>query len=836
MAEGERPTEESVRVLAARRLVPGRGGNAALDRLADFAARLLGSSSAQVSLLTDVQHVASGAGLAEGAIGSTGPLGESLCTVTLRSGEPLVVEDATTDERVAGLAPVTSGTVGSYLGVPLMTEDGQAVGALCVFDPEPRSWSEEDVVLLEQLAGPVAAELTLAALTTEHEAERVVWELAFDAAGIGAFDWDLRTGELRWDDRLLGLFGHDSTTFGGTIEAFNDVVHPDDRARVTAALESAIESCSEYTAEYRIVLPDGGLRWITAQGRALPGADGTAVRLLGAAFDTTALLEGEAHVQRVLEAMPSAFFHVDDDWRFTYVNAEGERLLGRSRDELVGGNLWELFPDAAGGDFGALYRRAVATGEPVAFDAFYPEPLNGWYEVRAWPGPDGVAVYFNDVTARREVEAQAQRAAQRNELLAAVAAELTQTLDVEQAVGRLASLVVPALADWCLVTLVGDDTHPDWRRRLTDVGGAHAEPGERPLLERYTTLRLPELTDDSLVARALRTGRRVVVRTGAQAVADTALRPSEAQELLRRLDPASFAVIPLPGRDRTVGLLTAARTRSRPGFLDDDVDTLGEVADRAGLAVDNARLFSQQRDLATALQRSLLTPPLESEHVEVEVRYVPATSAAQVGGDWYDSFLQDDGATVLVIGDVIGHDTAAAAAMGQVRSLLRGTAAHTGGGPADILRGVDRVMRTLQVDTTATAVVARLEGTEPSAPTRLRWSNAGHPPPMVVTPDGAVQALGAPESDLLLGLDPTTARTEHVMPLQSGATVLLYTDGLVERRGQSLDLGLKLLRDTLTEVAGADVDLATLCDQTLHRMRPDRPDDDVALLAIRLRG
>ena len=105
---------------------------------------------------------------------------------------------------------------------------------------------------------------------------------------------------------------------------------------------------------------------------------------------------------------------------------------------------------------------------------------------------------------------------------------------------------------------------------------------------------------------------------------------------------------------------------------------------------------------------------------------------------------------------------------------------------------------------------------------------------MVLTPDGGVHALGSPESDLLLGLDPATTRVEHVAPLQPGATVLLYTDGLVERRGQSLDVGLQLLRDTLIELAGADVDLATLCDVTLHRMRPDRPDDDVAIVAVRL--
>jgi serine phosphatase RsbU (regulator of sigma subunit) len=383
------------------------------------------------------------------------------------------------------------------------------------------------------------------------------------------------------------------------------------------------------------------------------------------------------------------------------------------------------------------------------------------------------------------------------------------------------------------VTLVSEDTHQDWRRRLTDVGGHHADVTMRPVLEEYTACRVRELTDDSIVARVLRTGQPVVLRRQTEDLPDQVLRDPVARELLRSLDPAAFAVVPLLGRDKIVGLLTVARTRERPGFDDEDVETFRQIAGRAGLAVDNVRLFTQQRDLASTLQHSLLTSPLQSDELEVEVRYVPATSAAQVGGDWYDSFRQDDGSTMVVIGDVVGHDTAAAAAMGQMRSLLRGIAAYTGGGPSDVLRGVDRVMRTLQVDTTATAVVARIERTAAGA-TQVRWSNAGHPPPMVLTPDGGVHALGSPESDLLLGLDPTTSRTEHVAPLEPGATVLLYTDGLVERRGQSLDVGLQRLRDTLVDLTGPGVGLATLCDATLNRMRPDRPDDDVALVAVRV--
>ena len=268
---------------------------------------------------------------------------------------------------------------------------------------------------------------------------------------------------------------------------------------------------------------------------------------------------------------------------------------------------------------------------------------------------------------------------------------------------------------------------------------------------------------------------------------------------------------------------------------DGDFATVKEVASRAGLALDNARLYAEQRSLAAGLQRSLLTEPPQPDHCEIVTRYVPAAEIASVGGDWFDAFLQADGATMLVIGDVVGHDTEAAAAMGQVRALLRGIAWHSGAGPAEVLSGLDAAMEGLQVGTTATAVVARLEQTESEREQglcRLRWSNAGHPPPMTVLPDGRVGVLSAPEADLLLGIDPRTARTETQVVLDRGATVLLYTDGLVERRGQNLDEGLARLRSTLSEVAA--LPLKELCNALLKLMLPEQAEDDVALVAVRL--
>ena len=543
---------------------------------------------------------------------------------------------------------------------------------------------------------------------------------------------------------------------------------------------------------------------------------------------------GPAAVLRVLDSMLVAFFHLDRQWQFVFVNAEAVRVLGQPRDQLVGRTLWEMFPATVEGQVETEYRAALTSGEPRTFETFYPAPLNAWYEIRALPGADGLAVYFVDVTARKAAQRVAEEAAERSALLAQVSAELSTTLESQVAVGRLARLVVPALADWCLVSLVAD-TAPGQPVRLREVGGWHVDEHARPLLARYAQVRQAAMTEESFVVQAVRTGRVQIVPVDVPAWVRQVVSPGEAQELLAELAPAAGAVFPMLAGERTVGVLTLYNSAARGRFTAQDIDTATEVAARASTALHNAHLFAQQRRLSEGLQRSMLTEPPQPDHLQIVVRYEPAAQEAQVGGDWYDAFLQPDGATMVVIGDVIGHDTAAAAAMGQLRALLRGIAARHNEGPAQVLAGVDQVMQTLQVDTTASVIVARLEQTEDERErgvTRMRWSNAGHPPPMVINPDGSILVLPELEADLLLGIDPNSERGESVLTLDRGATVLLYTDGLVERRGQSLDDGIAQLQHTLLQVADRSLD--RLCDEVLARMLPEQPEDDVAIVAVRL--
>jgi stage II sporulation SpoE-like protein/PAS domain-containing protein len=519
----------------------------------------------------------------------------------------------------------------------------------------------------------------------------------------------------------------------------------------------------------------------------------------------------------VLEAMPLGFIAVDADWRITYVNASGEAVVGRTWDELVGACFWASFPANRDSEAGRVYREVVATGHARTFETYYPEPFHSWFEVSAVPLPAGLAVYVSEVTARRTAQ-------DRLALLARVGAELTGTLDLAEAVRRIPRLVVPELGEACLLTVVDDDGRP------RDLGSWHGDPARRDLLTRYAGVRLPGMPSAAPVMRAL--AGETVTADGDAVLA--AIEDEEAARLYRELGAPAVLAVPLPGRDRVIGALTFLAGNPGSAARVDPL-TAREVAGRVGLALDNVRLFARQTQLTEALQRSLLTDPRGSGLGAIEVRYTPAAEAARVGGDWYDAFPQPGGATTLVIGDVVGHDTAAAAAMGQLRSLLRGVAAYSGAGPAEVLRGLDEAMATLGVDTYATVAVARFERTPEEAAagrTRMCWASAGHFPPLVLDPHGRPVVLPAHPGDLLLGVDPSSVRVESTLVLEAGSTVLLFTDGLVERRGLDLDAGLARLAAVVAELGGRPLD--ELCDEVIERLVHGHPEDDVALVALRL--
>jgi serine phosphatase RsbU (regulator of sigma subunit)/PAS domain-containing protein len=820
------------RTAAVRRLESTALGSRPLQRLTALAARLLDADAATVSLLGDVETVVSAHGLPGGSLGVQLPLADSLSAVALSGGDdPLVLRDAARDPRVGRLPSVADGLVVGYVGVPLLAFDGCAVGTLAVATRAPRIWADDDVALLRQLAESAATELELSALSREYEAHRLRFELAIDAAEIGSFDWDLTSGRLVWDDRMVEIFGYDRHTFEESLDSFTARLHPDDRARTLETIQSVIDGLGEFDSEFRVVLPSGEIRWVQGRGRVVADDTGSAVRFLGAGFDTTSQRHTDARVTRVLETMKSAFFSLDRDWRFSYVNAESERVLDRRREDLLGISIWEAFPGTVGSPFEENYRAAMATGDERIFESYYP-PFDTWYEVRAWPGPDGLSVYFLDVGERRAAEERARRSTARLAVIAEVAAAMSDAVGEVggegEALRRVARAVVPVLGDWAIASLVGEDG------RLFDVAAWHADPSLREVAERYSHLRLAALTSTAPIVEALRSGRPMTV-DDVPAVVGRTLPPGPVRDAFEALAPQTAVALSLQARGRTVGALSIYRSGARPPADADDVATIREVADRVALALDNSRLYEQQRRLAEGLQRSLLTAPPEPANAEIVVRYRPAVRAAEVGGDWYDAFVQPSGSTVVVIGDVVGHDTEAAAAMGQLRGMLRGIAYRDGAGPGAVLTELDAAIQGLGMDTMATAAIARLEqtGAERAAgAVRVRWSNAGHPPPLLIDTDGTIAELATPRAELMLGVDPGTVRTESVVTVAEGATLLLYTDGLVEGRDLPLDDGIARLKAVLAELGGRPLD--ELCDEVIERLRPHGLEDDVALVAVRL--
>jgi serine phosphatase RsbU (regulator of sigma subunit) len=298
----------------------------------------------------------------------------------------------------------------------------------------------------------------------------------------------------------------------------------------------------------------------------------------------------------------------------------------------------------------------------------------------------------------------------------------------------------------------------------------------------------------------------------------------------------SWAALPLRAGDRLLGSLTVGWRRPQP-LEDDHVRVLQAFAAQCGQALDRVGRLEQERrraratrSLAETLQRSMLTDPPLPEGLGIAVRYRPAAQEARVGGDWYDAFDAPDGATTLVVGDVTGHDRTAAALMGQLRNVLRGIAHALGPDPAQVLAALDRAMAGLGITTLASALLARIEPIGHGEGRVLRWSNAGHPPPLLVGPDGTVELLER-RPDLLLGVTPDAPRSAHARPLAEGATLVLYTDGLVERRGSTLDDGLHRLAAAAGDLPGLPVD--AVAETLLARVAPDFS-DDVALVVCRV--
>jgi GAF domain-containing protein len=418
--------------------------------------------------------------------------------------------------------------------------------------------------------------------------------------------------------------------------------------------------------------------------------------------------------------------------------------------------------------------------------------------------------------ARRHAESAHDQLMLLGELTEALAA----TMDIEAALGRLARLVAGRLADWCFIALA------EQSGTVRHVSTAHHDPAYAPATERVTEL--ARKSDLRPLLRAVqRTGRLIRRRNAGAGLLREHVPDPQLAEAAAVLGFASVLVVPItaPVTNRILGVVLLANGRSP--FNDAEVHTAAEVGRRAGMAVDNSRLYGRQRHVAEVLQQSMLPDLPHVDGIELHGRYLPAQAGAEVGGDWYDAFAQPDGSLMLAVGDVSGHDIEAAATMGQVRNLVRGDAYGRDDAPGPLLAQLDRALHGLHVPAAATAVLARLRREGDGY--LVSFANAGHPPPLLLLPGGEVE-IWWEDPEPLLGLMPRDERTTHRRRAPAGSTLILYTDGLVEHPARLIDEGIARVTKVLHGAAGRSAE--ELCTKLIEAA--SRRDDDIALLLARL--
>ncbi len=588
----------------------------------------------------------------------------------------------------------------------------------------------------------------------------------------------------------------------------------------------------------------------------------------------TQLAPGVDHAA-LFRALPTPYMVMDRDLVLVECNDAYLATVGRTREDILGRPVFEVFPPTADAldETGVprvqrSFERARDTGQidtmPLQkYDI--PDPVTGGMTERYWslisvPIRDLqgrvvlVAQRAEDISdfvaerdrgqaerqrsaelGRRVLEVEAdlfaraqelaaalegkERAAERVAALAGVALELTRAEDVRDLTSTVIERGLPVLgADGGAVAVRADD---DVLRVVVSRSlgeQVQAAYGEVSLLS------------DLPVAVVTRTGRTVLLPTRAAGLAWS----PEMAAVYDATQRSAWAALPLRVGSELLGSLVACWEQER-AFEDEDLALLEGFAAQVSQAVLRIRATQAQRAAALSAQRmsetlqlSLLTDPPHVAGLQIAVRYRPAAQEAQIGGDWYDAFVTATGSTLVVIGDIGGHDRAAAARMGQVRNLLRGMAYASDDSPAVLLARLDTAMQGLGLDTLATALLARVEPAH--AGYRLRWANAGHLPPVLRTGEGRLHVLDD-ESDLLLGLDAFTERHERTIDLPNGSSLVLYTDGLIERRDASLDAGIARVTQAVARLGDADAEATA---DAVVTAAGSSNEDDIAVLVLRV--
>jgi PAS domain S-box-containing protein len=517
-----------------------------------------------------------------------------------------------------------------------------------------------------------------------------------------------------------------------------------------------------------------------------------------------------------------------------WVNPAFEQVTGYRAEDVLGHNCRFLQGPDTDRRAAARISTAVHEGRTVAETLlnYRKDGTPFWNQVVISPVVDesGAITHFvgiqADVTERVAIEQAREEALRevaadraRLVMLGRVSEGLARSLDYTAAVSGLAETLVAATADWGLVAMFSE------RGRVERLHVAVADPDLGPVAERLAQLEPTWVTRAPMVRSALHAADDPVPRPYPIDLGDLPGRTTPEQlELLERLGLGTALVVPLIARERALGVVVLVR---RPGreFDPEHVVTAGHLSHRAGLGLENVRLYEREREAALTLQRRLLPAVPQVEGLDVAATYLPAQDPAEIGGDWFDVLELPDGATGLAVGDVVGHDMGAAASMGQLRSVLR-SYAWSGESAGRVVARLDELVRGLGMADVATCVYLRLrDGT-------LEYSRAGHPAPALRLPDGSVQALdGGLRTPV--GVPSLTGDTpQATAELPVGGVLVAFSDGLVESRERPLREGLAALHAALAD-APAQATAAEIRDHLVDALLGAEHEDDVCLLVVR---
>jgi hypothetical protein len=433
-----------------------------------------------------------------------------------------------------------------------------------------------------------------------------------------------------------------------------------------------------------------------------------------------------------------------------------------------------------------------------------------------------VLVVAVEVTERVRARVELERRARHQELLARASAALNRSLDPTAELQALARVVVPELADLSTVHLLDHPVAPGADPPLPVITDRVAVAGSPHVVlpPKLTGLRWDGNGDP--ITAAIRRGD--LVRQPVSVSEPPPWSHTTGKVATFRGGLHHLLVAPVIVDGLVVAVVSFALHDSRTPWSDDDLHSLRQIACYAGIALEHGMSYQATRKSALVLQRSLLTEPPAVPGLQICARYRPA-GRDEVGGDWYDAFSRGSDQLAVVIGDVVGHDITAAAAMGQLSATLRGLALDRDDGPAAILDRLGAINAQLSITPFATLLFATF--TRVDGRWTMRWASAGHPPPLLLTSRGVQLLERVSGTALVTTMIPPRGEAQVSVP--GGSTLLFYTDGLIERRGRDLTDNLNAF---VARVAASEHSvIEPLCDDLLV----DAPtDDDIAMLAIRV--